>query len=125
MFPELFDKFAPREQGILQGGGLNWWPVECPGSYGPLQLRVKEGTSQWWFSAQPRNTKDETAKMEVLVNGQWQEMVRQSANYFDASAGIGAQSASVRVTSVRGSQVVFDNVPATGGTIVTGPSNYA
>lgn len=99
--------------------------VPCPVS-GPLQIHMKSGVSQYWFSAQVVNANRRTTKLEVSINqGQsWKGTTRQTYNFFEISSGVGASTAWIRVTSESGSQVVVKNVPMQSDAIVKAGQNY-
>ena len=100
--------------------------VPCPVS-GPLQIHMKSGVSQYWFSAQVVNAHRRTAKLEVSINqGQsWKRAQRTTYNFFEISSGVGASSAWIRVTSATGSRVVVKDVPMTSDALVKAGSNFA
>lgn len=53
-----------------------WEFVECPSSFvsGPLQLRFKGGSSQWWYALQPVNHRNKITGMEITMNGQTKDL---------------------------------------------------
>lgn len=127
---------------------MQWDYVMCPGSVaGPLEIHgtvstppspsssqtcltappVKEGSSQYWFSARVQNANRRTAKLEISPAGAnaWTALPRQTYNYFEASSGTGgASSVDVRVTSHVGTVVVVQGVPAQGGAVKKAGANY-
>ena len=88
---------------------------------------MKDGASQYWFSAMVQNANDRTQTLEVSTdNGAtWKPTQRQSYNYFQLSGGTGSATCSIRVTSVSGKQVVVNNVQVASGAVATASSNYS
>ncbi|KAF2219271.1 RlpA-like double-psi beta-barrel-protein domain-containing protein-containing protein [Elsinoe ampelina] len=124
LFQNAFAQLADISKGVIS---LNWKYVTCPIS-SPLQIHLKSGVSQYWFSAQVVNGKRRTSKMEVSTDaGKSYKAVptRQTYNFFELSSGLGKTTAWVRVTSETGSQVVVKDVPMTGDKVVTAGANYA
>ena len=91
----------------------------------PLQLHVKQGVSQTWFSIQVVNANQSVSKLEVSTDGgtTWQGTQRQDYNFFNAS-GLGATQVDVRVTGDGGQQVVVKGVAVTPGNLVTASANF-
>ncbi|KAF4556812.1 Hypothetical protein D9617_1g086940 [Elsinoe fawcettii] len=124
LFQNGFAQLADISKGIIS---LNWKYVACPIT-SPLQIHLKSGVSQYWFSAQVVNGKRRTTKLEVSTDaGKTYKAVsnRQTYNFFELSSGVGKTSAWIRVTSETGSQVVVKDVPMTSDKIVTAGGNYA
>jgi len=97
LFPDAFSALAPAGQGIID---IDWSYVPCPRISGPLQIHMKSGVSQYWFSAQVVNASRRTAKMEVSTDQgkTWKAAQRTTYNFFEISSGVGASSAWIRVT---------------------------
>ena len=87
---------------------------------------MKSGSSQSWFSAQVVNANDRTKTLEVSSDGgkTFKPAQRQSYNYFQLSSGTGSATATIRVTSVGGKQVVIPNVQLTSDSKTQAPGNY-
>ena len=51
LFQDAFVEIADPSQGVVS---VNWEWIDC-GISSPLQVHMKEGVSQWWFSAQVVN----------------------------------------------------------------------
>ncbi|KAF2156157.1 carbohydrate-binding module family 63 protein [Myriangium duriaei CBS 260.36] len=125
LFQNAFSQLADPSVGVLNNVG--WTYVPCPTSIGKLQIHMKSGVSQYWFSAQVVNGRRRTDKLEVSVDGgkTWLQTTRQTYNFFEISSGIGATTATIRVTSKTGTTVTVSNVPMQGDAVVTASSNYA
>ncbi|KAK0853067.1 hypothetical protein LTR91_023410 [Friedmanniomyces endolithicus] len=123
LFPTAFSALASPSAGVID---VTWDYVPCPVT-GPLQIHMKSGVSEYWFSAQVVNAHRRTSKMEVSTNqgASWTTATRMTYNFFEISSGIGANSAWIRLTSQTGTMVVVKNVPMTSDAIVTAGGNYA
>ncbi|KAL9952159.1 hypothetical protein ACROYT_G039372 [Oculina patagonica] len=94
-----------------QGDGrwkISYKAIDCPtipGSDGKIQLRF-QGSNPWYIKLQARNTKVPTAGIEVLVNGKYHCLARQTDNFF-VGTGLGKFSTplKVRLTAINGKQV--------------------
>ena len=63
--------------------------------------------------------------MEVSTDGEtWTEATRTDYNYFEISSGVGADSASIRVTSATGDVIVVKDVPMQADQSVNASVNY-
>ena len=79
---------------------------------GPMSYRVKEGSSEYWTAIQIRNHRLPIAKVEVMKDGAFTDMPRETYNYFVDAKGVGKQPAGIqlRITAFDG-QVVTDEIP--------------
>ncbi|KAF2765929.1 barwin-like endoglucanase [Teratosphaeria nubilosa] len=123
LFPDAFSALADESLGVID---VNWEYTQCTAVTGPLEIHMKSGVSEYWFSAQVVNGNDRTASMEVSTDGgsTWKSTERQDYNFFQISSGAGASTASIRVTSFGGSAVTVDNVSMTGDATATASGNY-
>ncbi|KAK1063533.1 hypothetical protein LTR12_006644 [Friedmanniomyces endolithicus] len=123
LFPTAFSALASPSAGVID---VTWDYVPCPVT-GPLQIHMKSGVSEYWFSAQVVNAHRRTSKMEVSTNqgASWTTATRMTYNFFEISSGVGANSAWIRLTSQTGTTVVVKNVPMTSDAVVTAGENYA
>jgi len=48
-----------------------WEFIECPSNFkdGPMKLRMKGGSSKWWYAFQPENHKNKVTSMDITFNG--------------------------------------------------------
>ncbi|KAL9952158.1 hypothetical protein ACROYT_G039371 [Oculina patagonica] len=88
---------------------ISYVAIDCPtisGSDGKIQLRF-QGSNPWYIKLQTRNTKVPTAGIEVLVNGMYHCLTRQTDNFF-VGMGLGKfpTPMKVRLTAITGEQVV-------------------
>lgn len=124
LFPNAFTDLAAASTGVID---VTWDYVPCPHISGPLEIHMKTGVSEYWFSAQVVNAHRRTAKLEVSTDEgkTWKAASRTTYNFFEISSGVGASTAWVRATSHVGTTVVVKNVAQTGGAVAKAGSNYA
>jgi len=124
LFPDAFAELAAPSKGIID---VTWNYVPCPHISGPLEIHMKSGVSEYWFSAQVVNARRRTSKMEVSTDQgkTWMGTDRQTYNFFEISSGVGANMAWVRVTSHVNSVVVVEDVPMTSNAVKKASKNYA
>ena len=126
LFPDAYAKFSGNP-GIID---VDWNFVDCKDEIkDPLQIRLKEGVSSFWFSAQVVNATRRTKKMEFRKSGggSWTDIpTREDHNMFTAAGGTGAKTIDVRVTSHVGTQVVVEGINLEGDVKVVNEakSNY-
>nr|OQO26452.1 hypothetical protein B0A51_06833 [Rachicladosporium sp. CCFEE 5018] len=123
LFPSAFTSLAPASKGIID---ITWDYVPCPVT-GPLQIHMKSGVSQYWFSAQVVNGHRRTSKLEASADQgkTWKTATRQPYNFFEISSGIGSTTAWIRATSFTGTVVVVKDVSMKGDVVKAADSNYA
>ncbi|KAJ3035155.1 hypothetical protein HDV00_004277 [Rhizophlyctis rosea] len=98
-----FSKIAPLSAGRVHN--VSWKFVACPVSSGGLKIAWKDGSTQWWFGIQARNSPYAIQNIEVLKGSSYVGLTRQDYNFF---TGDGAGSGvTVRVTDVKGTQTVL------------------
>ncbi|KXL48384.1 carbohydrate-binding module family 63 protein [Acidomyces richmondensis BFW] len=124
LFPDAFAELAEPSKGIID---VTWDYVPCPHISGPLEIHMKSGVSEYWFSAQVVNARRRTSKMEVSTDQgkTWRGTDRQTYNFFEISSGVGASTAWVRVTSHVNTVVVVKDVPMTSNAVKKASKNYA
>jgi expansin (peptidoglycan-binding protein) len=119
---QAFAKIADPTLGHVP---VTYQVVECAAA-GPMSYRVKEGSSEYWTAIQIRNHRLPVAKVEVMKDGAFTDMPRETYNYFVLSSGVGKQPAGIqlRLTAFDG-QVVTDTVPGPqAGQTFTGVSQF-
>ena len=110
---------------------ITWDYVPCPSSIistsDPLEIHMKSGSSQYWFSAQVVGARRRTAKLEVSTDqgSTWQSTERKNYNFFEISSGVGASTAWVRGTSHVGTTVVVKDVQMSSDSVTKASGNYA
>ena len=103
---QAFAKISPVDAGRVQ---TQWRLVSCAVS-GPVQYRVKEGSSAWWIGIQVRNHRLPISKLEWQNNGSWAEVHRENYNYFVNNSGMGPGPVKIRITATDG-QTLVDTLP--------------
>lgn len=108
---EAFAQIGSVDEGYLgtgngaEVGSIAWRYVPCPVTEN-VSFRLKEPTNQDWNQILVEGHRYAVAKLEVMVNGEWVEAVRQSYNYWQAGDGnMGAAPYQVRVTDVNGNVI--------------------
>ncbi|KAJ5463115.1 hypothetical protein N7475_008059 [Penicillium sp. IBT 31633x] len=121
LFQEAFAELSDISAGIIE---VNWSYVSCDLD-GPLKLKNKEGTSEYWFSMQVVNANEAVTSLEVSTDGgsSWQGTTRTYYNFFENSAGFGTSTVDVRITGSSGKTVVVKNVGVESSSEVTATSN--
>ena len=97
LFPDAFADLAPKSEGVIP---VSWYYVPCPHIEDPLEIHMKPGVSEYWFSAQVVNGHRRTSKMEISTDHgrSWKGTSRTTYNFFEISSGAGAEQAWIRVT---------------------------
>ncbi|CAI7571860.1 unnamed protein product [Penicillium manginii] len=121
LFQDAFAELSDISAGVID---ITYSAVSCD-LEGPLKLKNKEGTSEYWFSMQVVNANEPVTKFEVSTDGgsSWTSTTRTDYNYFEHSSGFGTDSVTVRVTGESGTTVVVKNVGCTSGSEITAGSN--
>lgn len=126
MTPNTWSKLTNGDSG---GGvdGIEWEWITCPiPETTPLWIKMHGGASRYWFAATVENARYRTAKLEVSSDGgqTWKATTRQDYNTFVLDGTLPGDTATVRVTSVTGSEVVLDNVALVSGQDTKATENY-
>ena len=75
-----------------------------------------------WYRGDARRS---TFKVQVSTDGKtWKEAARTDYNFFEIPSGVGANSASIRVTSASGDVIVVKDVPMQADKSVKASVNY-
>jgi expansin len=123
LFPDAFAALDDPARGVI---GVSWEWAACAVA-GPVQLRAKEGASQWWFALQVVNAVVRVAAMEVSTDRgrTWQATQRTDYNYFTkpGNGGFGTQTVAVRVTGVNGKTLVVADVNVNARSVTTAAGN--
>lgn len=122
-----FKKVADEVQGIVP---IKYRTVTNPSTPGPLSVRIKEGSSQYWFAALIDNHANRLSS--VTVNGR--KATRADYNYWIIDGGAGSGPFTVKVTDVLGHSATLakiklspgvtqkTSVRLTGGTVTRKPT---
>ncbi|KAF1353459.1 RlpA-like double-psi beta-barrel-protein domain-containing protein-containing protein [Delphinella strobiligena] len=123
LFEDAFAELADKSLGEID---VTWDYVECSVITTPLQIHLKSGVSEYWFSAQVVNANLRTSTLEVSVDqgSTWLSTTRMAYNFFEIASGTGAATAWIKVTSVSGATVTVKDVDMTTEAVTTATANY-
>ncbi|KAI8940974.1 hypothetical protein NX059_002224 [Plenodomus lindquistii] len=123
LFSDAFAKLAEPSKGVIP---VSWDIVPC-GITTPIVLKNKEGTSKHWFSMQVMNSNVVVSKLEVSTDGgkSWKATTRQPYNFFENSAGFGADTVDVKVTSTGGESIIVKGVGSVPMSTKSAGSNFS
>jgi len=110
-----FAKIAPLAAGLVS---VRYQTIADPPLPGPVSLRVKEGSSQYWLALLVMNAGNPVASVQVETgSGGWLDLARASYNYWIAQSGAGPGPFTVRVTDTFGHQVTLHDVALEPGVV--------
>jgi expansin (peptidoglycan-binding protein) len=116
-----FARIADPVAGIVP---ITFTRVVDPPTAGPIRVRVKEGSSQYWLALLPIGTGNPLASVAVRVGGAYQALQRSGYGYWIAPAGAGPGPFQVRFTDDRG-HTASGTIPlSVGATVSTGARLY-
>jgi expansin (peptidoglycan-binding protein) len=105
---ESFSKIGKYEAGIIP---ISYQTVRDPALPGPLEVRVKEGSSQWWTAFLIMNHGNPLTSVEYRdSSGAWRALARQPYNYWLKSDGAGPGPFTLRITDAVGHQATVGNI---------------
>ncbi|KAF5022481.1 hypothetical protein F66182_5453 [Fusarium sp. NRRL 66182] len=122
---DLFENAFSAVGGVNGLVNTRWRSISCDIT-SPLVLRNKEGTSQWWFSMQVRNSNLPVTRLDVSTDGgrTWVGTTRMDYNFFENPSGFRVNTVDVRVTSSTGSTIIVRNVNMNPSTEFRAGSNF-
>ncbi len=121
MSKEAFAKVADVAAGRVK---ITWHVVACNVT-GNVAYRFKEGSSQYWTAIQVRNHKLPITKLEWQKAGAWQDIPRESYDYFVVAGGVGTTgSFMVRATAIDGQTVIDTLAGVVAGQTVNGAAQF-
>lgn len=103
---------------------IRWKIVPCPIT-GPVSFFFKEGSSAFWNAVQIRNHALPIRKLEYLNNGTFQEMKRESYNYFTLAQVMGPGPFTYRITDYYGGTITEENIPLLVETPIVGKNQFS
>ena len=110
-----FARIAPLAAGLVS---VSYETIADPPLPGPMALRVKEGSSQYWLALLVMNAGNPVTAVAVRgPSGGWQDLARASFNYWIAASGAGPGPFSVRVTDSLGHQVTAHGIAIEPGVV--------
>jgi expansin (peptidoglycan-binding protein) len=118
-----FSRIAPLAAGLVN---VSYQTLTDPALAGPISMRVKEGSSQYWLALLAINTGNALASVQVqTASGSWLSLSRVSYNYWIAASGAGSGPFTVRLTDTAGHQVTVHDIALEPGAVQdTGVSMY-
>ncbi|GAA2329542.1 expansin EXLX1 family cellulose-binding protein [Dactylosporangium salmoneum] len=111
---QAFAKIGNVNDGII---AVSYSQVVNPSVPGPVTVRVKEGSSQYWLALRFDNTGNPVAGAEVRSGGGWKALARTDYNYWIAESGAGNGPFTVRVTDTQGRQTTLNGVALSPGVV--------
>lgn len=110
-----FSAIAPLSAGLVS---VSYQTIADPPLPGPLQVLVKDGSSQYWLALLIVNSGNALASVQVENSaGGWTDLARASYNYWIAQSGAGPGPFTVRVTDTLGHQVTVSGVSLEPGVV--------
>ena len=111
-----FSAIAPLSAGLIN---VTYQYLANPALPGPLSLRVKEGSSQYWLALLAMNTGNPLASVQVQSEsgGGWVDLARASYNYWIAQSGAGSGPFTVRLTDTAGHVVTVAGIRLSPGVV--------
>jgi expansin (peptidoglycan-binding protein) len=104
---QAFARIGAIREGVIP---ITYRAVRDPQVPGPLSVRVKEGSSQYWLALLIIDHGNPLTSVEVRRGGQWQALWRPDYNYWIAEGGAGAGPFTIRVTDTAGHRAVADGI---------------
>ncbi|MGI5452447.1 expansin EXLX1 family cellulose-binding protein [Streptomyces sp. CA-249302] len=102
---EAFAKLAAPSAGRIP----ITWTLASPSGLGPLSVRYKTGSSQYWCGIQVIGHRNPLARLEVSSGGGWRSLKREDYNYFLAEDG-GGCGGSIRITDIYGQRLTVNGI---------------
>jgi expansin (peptidoglycan-binding protein) len=110
-----FADIAPLSAGLVP---VSYGVITDPPLPGPLEVRVKEGSSRYWLALLILNTGNPLTSVQVrTASGGWTSLARASFNYWIAQSGAGPGPFTVRLTDTLGHQVTVSDVQLEPGVV--------
>jgi hypothetical protein len=98
--------------------------VVDPPTPGPIRIRVKEGSSEYWLAVLPLDTGNPLDSVEARTATGWQRLARSTYGYWIAEQGAGPGPVPLRLTDDRGHTVTATVTVTPGTTQTTGVRLY-
>ncbi len=117
---QAFVRIAEKSAGRVP---ITWVPVACS-VLGPIAIRFKEGSSQWWLAVQVRNSRLPIRKIEMQTPTGFIGLEQQDYNYAINADNPGPGPYTFRITAVDGQQVTEPGVIFQEGGMVEGTQQF-
>jgi expansin (peptidoglycan-binding protein) len=108
-----FKKIANEVRGVVP---IKYKTVVDPPTPGGLSVRMQEGVSRYWFSAQIDNHGNRLASVRVANGGGFRTAKRASYNYWIIDGGAGSGPFKIKVTDVYGHTATVTGIKLTSAT---------
>ncbi|MDY7090769.1 MAG: expansin EXLX1 family cellulose-binding protein [Actinomycetota bacterium] len=103
-----FKKIGVKSDGIIP---ITYKAVPGASVPGPISVRVKEGSSQYWLSVLIDNHSNQLASVKVAgKGGSFKSASREDFNYWTIPSGAGNGPFKVKITDVYGNSVTVPNI---------------
>ncbi|GAA3298046.1 hypothetical protein GCM10020218_084700 [Dactylosporangium vinaceum] len=126
---QAFARIGTISDGIIK---VSYTQVASPSVPGPVSVRVKEGSSQYWLALRFDNTGNPLSTAEIQVGSSWKPLSRTDYNYWIAESGAGKGPFTIRTTDTAGRRTTLTGITLTVGTVqrpgattTTGPTAAA
>ncbi|MDH2424632.1 expansin EXLX1 family cellulose-binding protein [Sphaerisporangium sp. TRM90804] len=107
MSPAAFARIAdPGESAVA----VSYHTVHNPAVPRPVAFRLKKGSSARWLAIQAVDHGNPLRSLEILDDGRWRALTRDSGNYWVAGRGAGAGPYTVRITDVHGQRLTAGGI---------------
>lgn len=108
-----FKKIGSEAAGIIP---ISYKTVVNPPVPGPLSVRIKEGSSQYWFSALIDNHGNQLTSVKVAgPSGTFHTTKRADYNYWTIDAGVGPGPFKIKITDVYGRSATVTGITMSPG----------
>ena len=107
-----FKKIADEIDGIVP---VTYRAVRSPSVPGPVSVRIKEGSSRYWFAALIDNHANPLASVKVSSGGSARSASRTDFNYWTVDAGAGPGPFTIRMTDVYGTTTTVSGIKLSPG----------
>jgi len=109
-----FSQLAPLSAGLIN---VTYHTLTDPPLPGPVEVLVKNGSSQYWLSLVIVNTGNALSSVQVANGGGWVNLTRANYNAWNSSSGLGPGPYTVKITDVLGNQVTVRNIALNPGAV--------
>ncbi|MCM4080760.1 expansin EXLX1 family cellulose-binding protein [Paractinoplanes hotanensis] len=103
-----FKKIGKQSDGIIP---ITYKAAPGAAVPGPISVRVKEGSSQYWLSVLIDNHSNQLASVRIAgKGGSFKSAAREDFNYWTLPSGVGNGPFKVKITDVYGNSVTAGNI---------------
>jgi expansin (peptidoglycan-binding protein) len=111
---QAFARIGAIREGVIS---ITYRTVRNPVLPGPLSVRVKDGSSQYWLALLIIDHGNPLSVVEIRRGSGWRTLEHADFNYWIAEGGVGTGPFTLRVTDNANHQVVVDGIALTPGTV--------